>query len=329
MEQKRTLWIIAAVGVFLLVVLGAALFIFPPTARSSQTIAGHRGVRPAAENGWIPLDSGEKKSSYTGNLPASDKKNQEEAAIADASTTVSLTAQENTETPASTTENRTEPRDKITEGAVARVGELTVYADRVTLNSGGTKIDVPQTVINNTTTIDLTGRDAAILADAKEGSSENREKNTVSAVSQKPSRSAATTAKASVKKEDVPAGSSTALKTQDSKSNVGANLKTKERGAKPKPVPAVNAAPEKTQYWVQVTSLTSRKNADTAREILGENRIPADVFTYTDSKNKLFYRVRVGPYTTKSEAEYWQARIAKIDSFKNTQSYVASTKVTQ
>ena len=85
---------------------------------------------------------------------------------------------------------------------------------------------------------------------------------------------------------------------------------------------------EQTQYWVQVTSLTSRKSADTAREVLDENKITADVFTYTDAKGQLFYRVRVGPYTTKSEAEYWQAKIARIDTFKNTSSYVASTKTT-
>ena len=90
--------------------------------------------------------------------------------------------------------------------------------------------------------------------------------------------------------------------------------------------PAIAKQAEQTQYWVQVTSLTSRKSADTAREVLDENKITADVFTYTDAKGQLFYRVRVGPYTTKSEAEYWQAKIARIDTFKNTSSYVASTK---
>ncbi|MCI7546154.1 MAG: SPOR domain-containing protein [Treponema porcinum] len=92
--------------------------------------------------------------------------------------------------------------------------------------------------------------------------------------------------------------------------------------------PAAAKQAEQTQYWVQVTALTSRKSADTAREVLDENKITADVFTYTDAKGQLFYRVRVGPYTTKSEAEYWQAKIARIDTFKNTSSYVASTKTT-
>jgi len=76
------------------------------------------------------------------------------------------------------------------------------------------------------------------------------------------------------------------------------------------------------KYWVQAASYTSKKTADLARATLDENRIPAEVFTYKDGKNNLFYRVRVGPYMTKSEAEYWQNRICKIDSFKDSKSYI-------
>ena len=88
---------------------------------------------------------------------------------------------------------------------------------------------------------------------------------------------------------------------------------------------AVNVKPvsvETTKYWVQCAAYTSKKTADQARSKLDENRIPAEVFTYQDAKKNLFYRVRVGPYTTKSEAEYWKNRISQIDSFKTAQSYI-------
>ena len=42
----------------------------------------------------------------------------------------------------------------------------------------------------------------------------------------------------------------------------------------------VSETRKSTQYWIQVASLTSRKNADSARAVLGENKITADVFTY-------------------------------------------------
>lgn len=69
------------------------------------------------------------------------------------------------------------------------------------------------------------------------------------------------------------------------------------------------------RFWVQAASFTSKKKADSAREILFEKQIQAEVFTY-DSKGTLYYRVRVGPYTTKSEAEYWQKRIKELSEFK-------------
>lgn len=281
MEQKRTLWIIAAVGVFLLVVLGAAMILYSSAANSRQPVASYKIEKPASESGWISLAPPESKpqgeKEATGLFPA-----QPGPAISGDEN--SLQAQENALSSEDT-------KTSIGENGIARVGELTVYADKVTLNSkddfetNRPSSESPVTVINNTT-IDLT---------------------------------------------DIPVREKT-QETKNVKPVVKAGKKAEPKSSsKTKPAATTKTAnaPEKTEYWIQVTSLTSRKNADTAREVLDENKIPADVFTYTDSKNRLFYRVRVGPYTTKSEAEYWKTRIAKIENFKNSQSYVAATTVTQ
>ena len=92
--------------------------------------------------------------------------------------------------------------------------------------------------------------------------------------------------------------------------------------AKITPAPAPKTV---TRFWVQVAAYTNKKTAENAREILSENKISSDIFTYQDNKNRLFYRVRVGPYTTKSEAEYWQSKISKISDFSKEQSFVTST----
>ena len=47
--------------------------------------------------------------------------------------------------------------------------------------------------------------------------------------------------------------------------------------------------------------------------------------TYAYNKEKLFYRVRVGPYTTKSEAEYWKNKILQIEQFKDSKAYITDT----
>lgn len=102
---------------------------------------------------------------------------------------------------------------------------------------------------------------------------------------------------------------------------------TQKEVKKVTPTKTVKEEKKQIKYWVQVASLTSRKNADSTRNILGENKIVADVFTYKGTNDKLYYRVRVGPYTTKSEAEFWKDEIAKIDSFTKSKSYVTSTVV--
>lgn len=85
--------------------------------------------------------------------------------------------------------------------------------------------------------------------------------------------------------------------------------------------------PPKDQYWVQAASFTSKQNAEIAQQTLLKQKIPAEVFTYTNNKNVIFYRVRVGPYTTKSEAEYWHKLIKTVDNFKNTESYVTNSSL--
>ena len=299
MEQKRTLWIIAAVGVFLLVVLGAALVLYSPASRASQTIAGYSTERGTSSNGWISLAPSAPVQQKTQDEILSDIQTdtkENESSISD------FTAISDSEE---------------TDGQERKVGELTVYADNATIYSANTKNepsayaqDVPQKIINNTTTIDLTAAPKEPVMAHNVLPKSEPAKEAVQKVRQAPARRIAESTQPSkiiAQAEKAPAPKKQTVQ------------KTAEKLAAAKQA-------EQTQYWVQVTSLTSRKSADTAREVLDENKITADVFTYTDAKGQLFYRVRVGPYTTKSEAEYWQAKIARIDTFKNTSSYVASTK---
>lgn len=113
---------------------------------------------------------------------------------------------------------------------------------------------------------------------------------------------------------------------QTPKAEVKAKPKAPAKSAPAKKESVKKSEPKPSRYWVQVTSLTSKLRADSAREVLGTNKIDADIFTYTDKNGTLFYRVRVGPYTTKSEAEYWKRQIATIDDKLTVNSYVVSTQ---
>lgn len=306
MEQKRTLWIMAAVGVFLLVVLGAALILYSPTARSSQTIATVSPSNKQTSNGWVSLAPAENETTIPQTkMPATE-----------------VLSEQTNEVPQ---QNVVNSEEKIT-----RVAELTVYADKTTIISNNPNemnnvvaavpSSVPEqetaeqthhTVINNTTTIDIN----PVISEKPVVTPKNElTKNTIETTSKKVAEKPVVR---QIAKKEVSKSVSKPKKVTSTKATTSttATAKVTKTPAKPKVV----------QYWVQVTSLKSKKSAENAREVLDENKITADIFTYKDKKDQLFYRVRVGPYTTKSEAEYWQSKIAKIDTFASSSSYITST----
>lgn len=285
MEQKRTLWIVAAVGVFLLVVLGAALILYTPQSKQA-TIANSRATNSStASNGWISLAP----SAPLQNSTNPDENVEEEN---------NVLPDKEIPNPAKT-ELRTEEVNIYAENA-------NVYSEKTELNKLGENATVKAETSEKPTTIVLTEPEKT--AEAKTSKPEVSKPRSNVAVKNSVSEKQKTPAK--------PEHKNTA-KTAKTKQNKSVSAK-----------PSVKE-PEIVQYWVQVSALTSRKSADEARNKLGENQITADVFTYTDNKKRLFYRVRVGPYTTKSEAEYWRTKISKIDSFQNSSSYITSTTVSK
>ena len=308
MEQKRTLWIMAAVGVFLLVVLGAALILYSPTARSSQTIATVSPSNKQTSNGWVSLAPAENETTIPQTkMPATE-----------------VLSEQTNEVPQ---QNVINSEEKIT-----RVAELTVYADKATIISNNpnemnnvvaaVSSSVPEqetaeqtqthhTVINNTTTIDIN----PVISEKPVVTPKNElTKNTIETTSKKVAEKPVVK---QVAKKEVSKPVSKQKKVTSTKATTSTTTTAK--------VTKTPAKPKVVQYWVQVTSLKSKKSAENAREVLDENKITADIFTYKDKKDQLFYRVRVGPYTTKSEAEYWQSKIAKIDTFASSSSYITST----
>ncbi len=290
MEQKRTLWIIAAVGVFLLVVLGAAVILYSPTLRGQQDVANASSSysdKTTSSNGWISL------------APTS--------------------AQIDEEKPQDYSESAEEPNgaeNSYSDENSKNVEDMTIYANNATIYSNSTENKetqpAPVTNIYNTTTIDLN-------PSAKTASTEKKAKPAELAKEAEKTfakENSPAAARNSVSKKDIKEPSkkieNSVAKATDKSQKAQANASKKE---------------QKTVFWIQVTALTSRKSADEAREILEKNQIAADVFTYKNNKNKLFYRVRVGPYTTKSEAEYWRSKISAIENFKNSEAYVTSTSV--
>lgn len=288
MEQKRTLWILAAVGVFLLVVLGAALILYSPSARINQTAVAARKANESS-NGWISLAPSVQPVPLEPVQPIAERQDSEIPSVERGEADI----------PADNTNI-----EEIEKTRIAKVGDMTVIAENATVynlnpagNADNTYVPPAYKPTEESTTISVL--------------SERGEQSPVVPKSEAAKNAVEKTADKRIAARNESSGT--------------AKKPAAEKNAPAKSVAKSAVVAAKKQYWVQVTSLTSKKSADEARAVLDENKISADVFTYEDGKKRLFYRVRVGPYTTKAEAEYWQAKIAKIDMFSSTSSYVTST----
>ena len=278
MEQKKTLWIIAAVGVFLLVVLGVPAILHYP---SRNPVPAYASISPV-----------EKKNPQGGwTKPSAD-----------------ISA----------------PSDLPQDVPAAKVNELVVLADNATVYAQNTD----KSAVNGTT-IDLNALKNEIVAEAQNQAASQPQNINITVNIPETKEEVKVTPKAEPKyvAKAEPAENNVKVvqkaEAKATKTNAQANANTKKAAA-----PAPKAEPKKTQYWVQVAAYSNKKGAEGARSILDENKIPSDIFTYRDNKDKLYYRVRVGPYTTKSEAEYWRTRIIKISDIDNANdSYITSTTI--
>lgn len=87
--------------------------------------------------------------------------------------------------------------------------------------------------------------------------------------------------------------------------------------------PKTTAAPKPpaktyTDYWVQTGSFSTKARADGVKENLAAKGI-SSVIEIRDVDSKTWYRVRVGPYTSQNEAEYWLSLIKSINGFEESQ----------
>jgi DedD protein len=88
----------------------------------------------------------------------------------------------------------------------------------------------------------------------------------------------------------------------------------------PAAVQSPRPAPAKVynDFWVQTGSFSAKVRADNVKESLGNKGI-SSVIEARNVNDQTWYRVRVGPYTSQNEAEYWLSLIQSIDGFEQSQ----------
>ena len=330
MEQKRTLWILIATGVFLCVVIGAAFLIFgnskkTDTSAMSLKDSGMIWVSPENEmqgKGALydftggpsvaasPVDgsvNGEQVNSplsspyaFTENSDSTGSgsglvSEGENPAPYVGATGSSLAAGNASPAESSPADNKMAAVQQTDSLTVIAQGTTNVYQLQPTAESK-----------SDTTTIDLNGL-------------KNYKSSTVTAqnqIAKDAMEAAENNRRESVAKESAPKYLSSATSSEPAKpakkSSKAAASKAPAKAAKKTAAKSTEKVPDR--FWVQVGSFSNKKNADEARRVLEAKSIKCEVFTYED-KGSLKYRLRAGNYSSKTEAEYWKKQIDAIEYF--------------
>ncbi len=297
MEQKKTLWILVGVGIFLAIVIGSACIFYTPSAHSVPTVTNISPVEKAGTSGWV-------QNSSNTSLPEESENNEQIVSVPATNVSDMFVISENTSVYGmnqQVQEPKTIDLNALKNELSAAIGsEQKSQNINITVNvpeNTGKTFETNYSINQETVSVQETEKEQPVK--------QQQPKKTESAKTQEPKKTAAKPAKTAQPK-------STGTKSETKSTTKPAETQKKV-----------------VQYWVQVAAFSNKKSAEDARSSLDANKIPSDIFTYKDNKGKLFYRVRVGPYTTKSEAEYWRTRIMKIAEFSDTESYVTSTETAQ
>ena len=81
-----------------------------------------------------------------------------------------------------------------------------------------------------------------------------------------------------------------------------------------------------TEYWVQTGAFSNKEYAENAQDSIAAYKIESEIFT-KEVNGKTWYRVRMGPYKTRTEADYWMTVIKSDPIFAD--SYITEVKTSK
>jgi DedD protein len=274
MEKKKLLLVSVSVGLFLVIVIGAAILVFFPRDYSS-----------AGKSEAVTIAPGTPRAALS---PSSTETAQPADTAQPVETALAVTESPNAE-PSQKTERTLENIIYIN----GNNAENAVRVERLSDGNTKTVITIPSPHENVITVNTPPAQSPAVYVQSQDGKAERPAANT-----------------------EIAAAAST------------------ERAPPPKPKPAdstgnaVKAQPKPASvWWVQTNSYSKKAYADNAKKFLETKGIASVVMNGTVS-GKTYYRVRVGPYSSQAEADYWLSLIKTIEGMENSLVWKSSGALT-
>jgi DedD protein len=266
MEKKKLLLVSVAVGLFLVIAIGASVLVFSPRDYYSVTKVDAEPVRTDVSR--VATES----------LPQTPQVQLPEitqsVSVQPADSDVQIQA-----VTEAGTESRLENIIYITAGGIT---EEAVRVERLNDGNTATYITIPTPRENSGTTTTTPPA-------------------TTTTTSAPPAATTTTAAPATVVAAPPAAAPAATQKPATPKSNAPAKAQTVGTDS---------------FWWVQTNSYSQKAYADNARKFL-ETKGITSVVTNGNVGGKTYYRVRVGPYASQAEADYWLALIKTIEGMEN------------
>lgn len=291
MEKKKLLLVTISVGVFLVIVIGASIMVFSPRNPASAVTVDipARPVPPGVPETRNP--SIVPDSAVTSGIAGSP--------VPTPGSVVVETGQPLIQVQPATAD----PADMVRNSGsyqtlqVPPASPSAVQENRFYINNDSTQpilIERKEGDANTRVVINVPRPSTAAVPDVSPASRPSpvpAARREETAVSQAGRNTAASNTKTAVKTPDVPARTTAPVARS---------------------VPPQQQSRSYNAYWVQTGSFPTRTQADKAREILASKGLTA-IIENGDVKGKTWYRVRVGPYTSQNEADYWLSLIKSIN----------------
>ena len=315
MEQKRTLWILVSAGIFLCFVFGTAFIVSGATSKKNKS-----SVAKDSNAVWVaPFDGSSSASENTplvshGFTPRTDDSTEDKIASEAQDPIPSdvpalSTALDHPEEGVTTAFLSPEDSEKTSGTASSAVETKSAEDTKVasTTKPATTTFSLSEsasTSVSNVTAQNKAAETAMKKTEEAHQAHSSQKSNVAKTLDESTQKK--TPAKTAVAKSDTGVKKSSTAKSSSS-------AKSRNEG---------QTLPDR--FWVQAASYSSKKKADEARALLDENKIQCEVFTY-DASGTLYYRVRVGPYLNKDEAEYWKKQVDSIELFANAGTYIVNS----
>ncbi|MDR2177126.1 MAG: SPOR domain-containing protein [Treponema sp.] len=304
MEKRKLLLVAVSVGVFLVIVLSAAILIFTPSGEgpvlASRTVFPETAVQPAVSSS--PAAAREPASVDAADIVRNPGEIQGLMVPPSANVSSPGTETPDPAAPASTTPIQGTAVVQENNSADANAANVVISVPK----PATPEIPVPQ---NKTS--------SAPVSPAK-------------SVQQKTAASAAVPAPAvTAAKPETPGAESPARQTP-----AGSGAKTAAETSSPVPARPTPAAPAKStavsagrtesvsrsvqDYWIQTGAFSAMIRAESAKENLAAKGLNP-VIDNREVDGQIWYRVRIGPYTSENEANYWLALVRAVDGFAESQ----------